>query len=187
MNHLILSASLAFAAPQVAAEPVSVTDRMEADGTHTLVHEVTVEAAPAEVWTAISTAEGWKSWAVPAAWTTATDPDLLETSYSKDAARGAESNIKQRFLARIPGRMLAFRTVQAPKGFPDFDTYGKVTSVFELEPAGARKTKVRLTGVGYSNTEAGKRLLAFFRRGNSSSLEWLRDRFALGPKDWSKK
>lgn len=169
----------------VAAEAVTVSESRAADGTHTLVHELTVPAARAEVWRAISTADGWKSWAAPAAWAPAAD--IIETSYTPTATPGDKSTIRQQLVVRIPERIIVFRTIKAPQAFPHFDTYQKVTSVLELEPAGAGKTKVRLTGVGYADTEAGKRLLAFFRQGNSTSLGWLRDRFVSGPKDWSKK
>jgi hypothetical protein len=37
---------------------------------------------------------------------------------------------------------------------------------------------VRLTGAGYADTEAGRRLLGFFERGNQVSLDALKARFA---------
>lgn len=179
---------LALAVPAAAAPaaPLSRTV-VEADGTRTLVHEVIVEAPPAEVWRAISTAEGWTSWAVPVARAVDGDPALLETSYDPAAAPGGPATIRQLFVARIPGRMLAFRTVKAPAGFPDFDVYSKVVSVFELIPQGEGRMLVRLSGVGYPDSEAGRRLLAFFERGNAASLDLLRARFAEGPVDWAER
>ena len=73
---------------------------------------------------------------------------------------------------------MVFRTVKAPEGFPDFDTYAKVVSAFELEPAGDGRTRVRLTGTGYEDSEAGRRLLGFFEGGNQASLDALKARFA---------
>ena len=73
---------------------------------------------------------------------------------------------------------MVFRTVKAPAGFPDFDTYSKVVSAFELEPAGDGRTRVRLTGTGYEDSEAGRRLLGFFEKGNQVSLDALKARFA---------
>jgi hypothetical protein len=73
---------------------------------------------------------------------------------------------------------MVFRTVKGPAGFPDFDTYAKVVSAFELEPAGEGRTRVRLTGSGYADSEAGRRLLGFFERGNAQSLEALKAHFA---------
>jgi hypothetical protein len=56
-----------------------------------------------------------------------------------------------------------------------------VVSVLQLEPAGAGRTKVRLTGAGYENSDAGRRLLGFFEKGNSVSLNGLRARFSRTP------
>lgn len=174
-------------APTVAQSSVSVAKQIEADGTHTLVHEVIVDAPAPQVWAAISTAEGWKTWAVPVAWVPPGRPDILETSYNPAATPGDPGTIQQRFVARIPGRLLAFRTVKAPAKFPHWDAYQLVSSVFELTPISPAKTKVRLTGVGYPDTPAGKQLVSFFERGNSASLEWLRVRFVEGPADWPKR
>jgi uncharacterized protein YndB with AHSA1/START domain len=160
-----------------ASSPGSAATRERApDGTHLLVNEIVVDAAPADVWAAISTAEGWKSWAVPVAW--APSPDMIETSYTPTASPGDPSTIRQQILLRVPKRLMVFRTVKAPERFPDFDTYSKVVSAFDLEPAGDGRTRVRLTGAGYSDSEAGRRLLAFFERGNQVSLDALKAHFA---------
>jgi len=180
--------SLALALTLVLTEPALASNtKREADGTHTLVHEVTVEAPSAQVWQAISTAAGWKSWAVPAAWMVPADPEVMETSYDPAAAPGSAGTIRQRFVARVPGRILAFRTIKAPAGFPDFDSYARVTSLFELVPLGPRRTLVRLTGAGYPDSDAGRRLLGLFDRGNAATLDMLRQRFATGPIDWKER
>ena len=132
----------------------------------------------ADVWTAISTPEGWQSWAVPLARMVEDEPDMLETSYDPAAPPGGPGTIRQLFVARIPGRLLAFRTVKAPQGFPDFETYSRVVSIFELEPRGPGSTFVRLTAHPYPDDEAGRRLLGFFERGNRSTLDALKARFA---------
>jgi uncharacterized protein YndB with AHSA1/START domain len=183
MCSLVVALCLAVASPAPAA-PVAAAKAQQSDGSWTLSHEVVVKAPVAAVWEAISTAQGWKSWAVPVAW--ASDPDVIETSYSADALPGSPATIKQQVIARVAPRLMVFRTVKAPAGFPDFDTYTKVVSVFELRPADKGRTRVRLTGTGYADTEAGRKLLAFFEKGNAASLEWLRTRFNEGPKDWSK-
>src|SRR5688500_470611 len=105
------------------AEAVTATRLVEADGSTTLVHEVTVPASPEDVWLAISTAEGWMRWAVPIAWQDAAGPGTLETSYDPADTPGSPSTIRQQFVAAIPGRMLAFRTVKTPEGFPEAETY----------------------------------------------------------------
>lgn len=166
------------------AEPVAMTETLAPDGNRTLVHEAIVDAPAAEVWSAISTPEGWRSWAVPVAWNP--EPALLETSYDPAAAPGDASTIRHRILASVPGRLLAFRTVKAPDGFPHFETFTQVTAMIELEPQGDRKTRVRIVGAGYPDDEAGRQLIGFFRNGNRISLERLRRRFAEGPIDWTR-
>lgn len=163
------------------AQDVAISERREADGTLTLAHEVVVAASRDEVWAAISTPEGWRTWAVPVSWI---EGDMLETSYTPTARPGDPSTIRQHLVAILPGRILAFRTTKAPAGFPHFDVYRRVTSFFELEPVDANRTRVRLTGAGYADSGAGRQLLGFFRAGNRVSLERLRQRFATGPIDW---
>ncbi|HYI63581.1 MAG TPA: SRPBCC domain-containing protein [Allosphingosinicella sp.] len=181
MKQLVLAFLLLLPAAAL-AQDVAIAERREADGTMTLVHEVVVPAAQAEVWTAISTPEGWRTWAVPAAWLV--DGDTLETSYTPTASPGDPSTIRQHLTAILPGRTLVFRTTKAPDGFPHFETFRRVTHFFELEPAGEGRTRARLTGVGYAGTDAGRQLAAFFRDGNRVSLERLRARFVGGPLDW---
>jgi hypothetical protein len=183
----ILLAFLFLVLPAAAAvaQDVAVSDRREPDGTLTLSHEVVVAASAADVWAAISTPEGWRTWAVPVSWIAPDDPDSIESSYDPAARPGGPSIIRQHFLARLPGRLLVFRTTRAPQGFPHFETYARVTSVFEIEPVDAAHSRVRLTGAGYADNEAGRTLLGFFRDGNRVSLERLRDRFVTGPVDWA--
>lgn len=164
-------------------DPVSVREEQAPDGSLTLIHEAVIDAPVEAVWQALATAEGWTGWAVPVAW--APEPDVIETSYDPSARPGGPQTIRQRVLARVPGRMIAFRTVKAPEGFPDFDVFGRTTGVFELEPAGAGRTRVRTVGAGYPDNEAGRRLLGFFREGNKIVLKRLQRRFAEGPIDWA--
>ena len=162
---------------------VAMSESRSADGTTILVHETVIEAPVSEVWNAISTPQGWTSWAVPVAWST--EPGTMETSYDPAASPGDPSTIKHRILASVPGRMIAFRTIKAPEGFPHFDTFSRTTGLFELEPDGESRTRVRVVGSGYPDDEAGRQLLGFFREGNRISLERLRRRFAEGPIDWA--
>ena len=181
MKAMLMVLLFVVAAPAAAAEPAAVSKRQQSDGSHVLVHELVVDAPVASVWQAVSTAEGWKSWAAPAAWVPEGAPDIIETSYSPGARPGDASTIRQQVIARVPEVLIVFRTVKAPAAFPDFDTYSKVTSVLQLEAAGER-TRVRLTGAGYADSEAGRRLLAFFEKANVTALEALRSRFRQGAK-----
>ncbi|MGZ8998834.1 MAG: SRPBCC family protein [Allosphingosinicella sp.] len=162
---------------------VTMTESRSLDGTLMLVHEAMVEAPVADVWNAISTPQGWRSWAVPVAWQQG--PDMLETSYDPAAAAGDGSTIQHRILASIPGRMMVFRTVKAPDGFPHFDSFSRTTAAIELEAEGPARTRVRTVSAGFPDDEAGRQLVGFFREGNRISLDRLRRRFSEGPIDWT--
>jgi uncharacterized protein YndB with AHSA1/START domain len=169
----------------LAAAPAYAQDRIEteADGSRTLVTEAFVPAPPDAVWQAATTAEGWKRWAVPSAWTAPNDPDLLETAYNPNAKPGDANNIQQRFVARLPRRLLVFRTVRTPPDFPHSDAFMRVTQFFEFAPE-AGGTRVRLTGVNYPAGAEGDILLGFFKTGNRTTLDSLAQRLALEPLDF---
>lgn len=185
IRNLVLGALAAVAVPAPAA-PVTERVQVETDGTTSLSHEVVVAAPVEQVWAAIATVEGWKTWAVPTAWAAPDQPDIFETSYNPAATPGDAMNIKNEFRVRVPGERLVFRTIKAPEGFPHFEALRQVNQTFELTREG-KGTRVRLTGTGYGNSEAGKAVLAFFKGGNRVSLEMLRDRFESGPIDWTEK
>jgi len=186
IRFLLVIALFAIVPGGLRAQEVVLSEQREADGSTTLTHEVIVPAPAADVWAAISTPEGWRTWAVPAAWTAADDPNSIESSYNPAARPADPTIIRQHFVARLPGRLLVFRTTRAPQGFPHFETYARVTSFFELETVDAGHTRVRLIGSGYADEEAGRQLAGFFREGNRISLERLYRRFADGPLDWSR-
>jgi uncharacterized protein YndB with AHSA1/START domain len=168
----------------VAPPPVEVATRTEADGTTTLTHSALVAAPITEVWTAVSTPEGWVTWAVPLARWAEGESDILETSYNPAELAGGPGAIWQQFIARIPGRLLVFRTIKTPDDFPHGDAYKKVTGIFELASEGAG-TRVRLTSTGYPDSEGGRALAGFFATGNAATLEGLQRRFVEGPKVWA--
>jgi uncharacterized protein YndB with AHSA1/START domain len=174
----LLALVLALLATPAAAQTVT-----EADGSRTLITEMFVPAAPEIVWQAVTTAEGWKRWAVPAAWTSPVDPDLIETAYDPAAKPGDPNTIQQRFLARLPRRLVIFRTVKTPAGFPHAQAFLGVTQFMELLPE-AGGTRVRLTGTGYPAGAEGDALLGFFEPGNRETLDHMAKRLALSPLDF---
>lgn len=184
---LLPAVLLCLATRSLAAQPIVEKVRIEVDGTRSLSHEIVVDAPRQQVWTAISTAEGWTSWAVPTAFLVPGTTDRLETSYSLTARPGDPGNIISQFVARLPGRLLVFRTIKAPEGFSGFEALRRVTQFLELSDAGAGRTRVRLTGVDYPATVVGSATFDFFRKGNRLTLEMLRDRFETGPIDWKKR
>ena len=185
IRSIALAWLVAVSAPALAA-PVFEEVRVEADGTTTLSHQIVIADAPQDVWTAISSIDGWKTWAVPVGWASADQPNVIETSYNPGARPGDATNINNEFVSAVPGRQLVFRTIKAPRGFPHFEALSRVAQRFELAPKGDG-TRVTLTGTGYADSEPGQAVLAFFRSGNKVSLEMLRDGLEKGPIDWADK
>lgn len=182
----MMLAFLLFAAAPPAAQDVAVSMSTGPDGSRTLVHEILIPAAVEEVWQAVSTAEGWQTWAVPLVRQVAGSPDRFETSYDPSAAPGSAATIEQQWVTRERPRRVEFRTTRTPDGFPHADAYVRVTSAFLLAPEGDQATRVSLVGSGYSPGPDGDALIAFFREGNRVSLQQLHRRFTTGPIDWKK-
>jgi uncharacterized protein YndB with AHSA1/START domain len=187
---LIMAATPVMAQDLPAAEPVTeaapeaplastieTATKAEADGTATTIHSTIITAPIAEVWTAISTPEGWRGWAAPLARWAEGESDVIETSYNPDELAGGPGAIWQQFVARIPGRLLVFRTIKVPDDFPHGEEYKQVTSFIELQPEGAG-TRLTLTATGYPDSESGRALVAFFAKGNAVALEGLQRHLA---------
>lgn len=166
------------AAPEASpASTIETATKTEADGTAMTVHSTVIAAPITDVWTAISTPEGWRSWAAPLARWAEGESDVIETSYNPDELAGGPGAIWQQFVARIPGRLLVFRTIKVPDDFPHGDDYKQVTSFIELQPEGSG-TRLTLTATGYPDSEGGRALVAFFAKGNAVALEALRRHLA---------
>lgn len=172
----LIALAVLLAIPAAQAQTITT----EGDGSRTLVVEALVPAAPEAVWQSVSTAEGWKSWAVPAAWLSG---NILETAYDPAARPGAPGNVQQRFLERVPGHSLVFRTVKTPAGFPHAQAFMGVTHFLQLLPE-AGGTRVRLTDRGYPAGAEGDELLGFFKAGNQQTLYHLVARHGLAPLDF---
>lgn len=158
--------------------PVGGTQRM-------IVHSTTIAAPVASVWQAISTAEGWRTWAVPTAYMDELRPGaVIQTSYSLDAQRGDPANIRNTVRAYLPLELLVIAATNAPPDFPDRELLADLATVIELEPSTPETTLVRMSMVGYGTDAEYDRLFEFFTRGNGWTLERLRERFESGPVEW---
>ena len=187
MKQLIALILWSAGATAAFAADVADTSYAAPDGTRVLRHEVVVAAQVADVYRAFTTAEGWRTWAVPFAELT---PGLsvgaiMETSYNRAAKPGDPNNIKNKVLAYIPDRLFAFQAVQAPQGFKHAALLAQVFTVAELEPAGAQHTRIKLSMLGYGSGAAFDELYAHFAKGNAWTAQKLVERFEKGPVDWT--
>lgn len=150
------------------------TSFVQADGSRVIRLATTVRRSAADLWTALSTAEGWKRWAVKQAWVDFRIGGMIETSYSPDAVKGARANIKNEIVAFAPGRMLAIRNVQAPPDFEHAEAFGRTATVIELHPREDGATEVVLTAVGYGPGPAYDALYSQFLMGDAWTLQNLK-------------
>lgn len=146
----------------------------EPDGSRVIRLSTRVLAPSEAVWRAISTAEGWKKWAVKAAWVDFRIGGMIETSYDAAAVQGSPANIKNQIVAYIPGRMLAIRNVQAPPGFQHAEEFSQTATVIELLPNGPDETTVVLTGTGFRDGPAFETLYGQFLQGDAWTLQSLK-------------
>jgi len=182
MRRLILplTVSLLLAFPAL-AQDIARSGFTDSAGHRGIRASVVVAATPAEVWRALTTAEGWKRMGVGFAQVDFRVGGIVETSYQPTAKAGDAGNIKNQILAFSPERALAFRNVEAPPSFPDAAEFARTASMIELEGAGPGETRVTVTAMGFGPGPAFDRLLAFFGEGNAQTLQSLARSYARTP------
>ena len=161
-----------------ASSPLEDTSSVEANGHRIIQLSVEIPAPPSDVWSALTTSEGWRRLGVSFAQVDFRTGGMIETGYAPGATAGAVGNIRNQIVAYVPGRMLAIRNVQAPPGFPHAAEFAQTATVMELDPVGEGRTRVTLTATGFAPGPAFDTLHGFFLRGNGQTLETLRDSFA---------
>jgi uncharacterized protein YndB with AHSA1/START domain len=185
---LAAAAVLASAVGVAAASTVVDGSRTESDGTRTMHLSVEVPAPAGEVWKALTTSEGWRSWAAPVAQVDFRLGGIIETSYDLAGAPGAPGNIRNQIVAFLPQRMVAIRNVQAPpKTSFDVPAFQSLHTIVLIEPVSDGRTRVAFVQPGYGSGEPWDTVYKHFAWGNSFTLDLLKTRFAEGPIDWKKR
>jgi uncharacterized protein YndB with AHSA1/START domain len=157
----------------------------ESNGSRALKLSIDIDAPVAKIWTLLNSAEGWRSWAVPAAWVEFGIGGVIETSYTATAARGQPGNIKNAILAYVPEQMLVIRNIQAPPNFEYAEDFGRTVTVINLRSLSKNRSRVELDGIGFLATPAFDTLLKKFKFGDSWTLEHLKRAAEHGPIDWA--
>jgi len=108
-----------------------------------------------------------------------------EIWFMPDAPAGQRGADFMRVLAFEPNHRLAF-TWNGPPSLP-YTRAQRTMVVIELEPAGDRKTRVRLTHLGWGEGKEWDATFEYFANAwNVQVLPFLKDRFDHGPVDWTK-
>jgi uncharacterized protein YndB with AHSA1/START domain len=184
-NHLkllvfVLTATQATAAPSKDFPRIDDTSYNEPNGDRVIRLSTDVPASVDDVWRALTTVEGWRSFAAPFASMEMRVGGIIETSYLKDARIGDPDNIKNEIVAYVPGRILAIRCVQAPRNFEHKQEFFATSTLIEIVPLRKKKTRILLSAVGYKRGEAYDTLFKHFRWGDAYTLDKLRLRFENG-------
>lgn len=191
MKKAVIAVAMALAGFSASGEPfkeypkIDDTCYSEANGDRVIRLSTEVAAGPDEIWKALTTADGWKSFAVAFASIEMRVGGIIETSYNPKAQAGDPDNIKNEIVAFVPRRMLAIRCVQTPRDFVHKEEFFRTATVIEITPSESSNTsRVVLTAVGYRKGEAYDDLFKKFRWGDAYTLDKLRARFepSLPPK-----
>ncbi len=165
-------------------EGVSVA-HAEFGGVGTMEHRVVVAADRAAVWRAYTTSDGLMGWAAPFVDADFRLDGAMESHYAPDARKGDGRNGIARFIAFVPGRMLAFRSERLPAGAPmDGGLWLGMHQVVELATLADGRTEVRQTVVGFGEGEGHRRIREFMGAGNAWVLGKLKEYVEGSPVDW---
>jgi uncharacterized protein YndB with AHSA1/START domain len=139
--------------------------------------EGTVNAPIDEVWRAWTTKDGIESWMVAKTEIDLRVGAIWKTSYSKESNLNDDASIHHEILAYDPGRMLAFRTVKPPKGFPFAAALSKTWNVVYFEPLDASHTRITARMFGYEQDGESQQMRAFFEKGNKFTMDTFLKKF----------
>jgi uncharacterized protein YndB with AHSA1/START domain len=143
-----------------------------------IVCETLVEAPRDSVWAVWATGAGLRSWLAPHAEIELGLGGRMRVHYSPEGNLDGPGVIENEILAFEPGRMLAIRVARHPETFPFPAAVRAMWTVLTLTEDGPGRTRVRVCGLGFDNSEESRAMRAFFERGNAQTLEQLQRRFA---------
>ena len=167
---------------QSAAKDTSFKD---ADGHRVQQLELDIAAPVAKVWWALTTSEGFRTWAAPVAQVTLGNDGMIEASYRMTGKIGDPDNIRNRIVAYVPKRLLVLRNEHAPRGAPfSAEAFTKIRTVIELQDLGGGRTRVTESSVGYGEGKDFDSVYSHFRSGNAEEFDLLEKSLTKGPIDW---
>jgi len=169
---LALGAAAGGAAAELSKTPdVADTSFVTADGARTLQQSVTIAAPAAALWKAFADTEEFKRWNSPVAAVDLRVGGTLEASYDPKHALGDPDNIKHRIVTFLPGRLIVFQNIQAPRDLPDAQAFQRTVTIVQYDPAGDGRTRVTISSTGWATDAPSARLYHFFQVDNAELLE----------------
>ena len=163
-------AAPALALPNPPAPAFEQVKGTAGDGTRFYEDSIVVDAPAARLWAAFTDIAVYRQWAVPVSTIDFRLGGAIEASYDPKGHIGDPQNIRNAFIAYIPGRLLVFQNVQAPDGLPGREDYGKTVKTVEFQSLGANRTRVTVSGIGFADGKGFDQLYAFFSQGDGQML-----------------
>ena len=139
---------------------------------------VEVPAPVDQVWQAMTTAEGLKTWLTPDA-----KVDLRAGGDWLAIFPGGVAPGGGPIVSFVPEKSITLRAM-APTQFPTV-RQERTLAVFELKPVDAKTTRVTLQQTGWKEGKEWDDAFEYLSKGNPQLLNALRQRFVSGPIDWA--
>jgi uncharacterized protein YndB with AHSA1/START domain len=150
---------------------VAETSFVTADGARDLQQSIVIDAPVSVLWKAFTDSAEFVRWGAPVARIDMKVGGRLEASYDASHPLGDPDNIVHRIITFIPERLIVFQNIQAPRMLPHAEAFQRTVIVLQYEPLGPTRTRVTETVTGWGADPASNQLYAFFRAGNASLLE----------------
>ncbi|MEO6611701.1 MAG: SRPBCC domain-containing protein [Chitinophagaceae bacterium] len=156
------------------------------NGEKFLRYEMVVDTPITEVWKAIATEEGIKTWMAPVAKLDLKTGGIVQTNYSTNAKIGDAGTISLGIINYIPEEMLIYQ-ITLNDVFPEKcrNEDKNLQEIIQLKPLSKNKTKVTSTMVGWGQGKEWDETYTFFEKGNKWSYQQLVTRFKNGPVKWN--
>ena len=141
------------------------------------VNEGVVDAPIEDVWKILSTSEGYKAMGPALAEVDLRLGGTIRSRYRADGALGDAETIETTILAYEPPTMMATRIQKTPASFPFANAWKNPWTVVTLTPLDERRTRMRVTSLGYGSDEESLAMRRFFEVGNQQTIESIRKHF----------
>lgn len=162
----------------------SVVGRVVHGAGKLLAWELVVPAPVEDVWEAWATAAGIATWSAPAGAVDLRPGGTWEAHFEPDRPKGQRGSDANEILDLEPGRLLVIRA-GAPMRFPTVREE-KTTFYLTLTPVGRHHTLVQATQTGWKDGPEWEEAFEYLAGANAVWLDWLHQRFTMGPIDWTK-
>jgi uncharacterized protein YndB with AHSA1/START domain len=163
---------------------VTSTSYVAPTGERVLRHEVDVPAPLADVWNAMTTSEGIRSFIAPVTLVELKSGGCYCTNYTPGTHIGDKGTISNRVLSYIPQQMLSAKINLVDIFPPQPRAENSLFLVLEFSARDPQSTHVKASLLGFGTGEQWDKVYKFFDTGNAYTFGQLYKRFVVGPKKW---